>query len=304
VELARQKIGLLGAEYSHGAAVRGRGSEHAPNAIRQTNVFEELKKDGVDISDYGNVSGFHYDPYDPASSIADNDERSVQEIAAEMIQAVHKRASNIIKDKRMPFIIGGDHSISTGSILAAKEANENMGLIWIDAHNDLGTLGHLEPWQWQMYKMHLNIRHGNVLAILSNVDPTAIIKKTTLGKNDFIPRSKVCIVGRNSSFGKHNGYAYMTDADIDQAIDIASDGGKNKIYTSFDIDVLDGEVAPGTGFPIGAMSLEQAKAICSKISNSGLLVGADLVEVNPGLDEKGKTIMAAKQIISSTILGK
>jgi len=290
MKLARQNVGFLGVAFSHGSRTP-KGTELAPKTIRQAGTFEEVKNSGIDVFDYGDLS-YHG---------VDSGNLSAQEYTESMLQDVYKKVSCILKDGRMPFTIGGDHSISAGAILAAKAAHEDMGLIWIDAHDDSSgaseKCGELYP------GANKTINHANVLAHLSNTDPATIIKSTTLGKKGYIPRKQVCLVSCRRIF-KTAGYENVKSSEIDRAISIASNDGKNKIYMSFDIDALIEYFSPGTGNPDGMMPMEDAYKICRQIANSGLLVGADLVEFNPNLDEDNKTLNAAKQIILSTCLGK
>jgi guanidinopropionase len=73
--------------------------------------------------------------------------------------------------------------------------------------------------------------------------------------------------------------------------------GDRPIYVSFDIDVLDPSIAPGTGTPeIGGITTREAQKLIRLLA--GLeIAGADLVEVSPPLDPTGGTALTAATLM-------
>ena len=71
-------------------------------------------------------------------------------------------------------------------------------------------------------------------------------------------------------------------------------------HMSFDMDSMDSEWAPSTGFPVpGGLSLHESKCIAEKVYQSGNLVSLDLVEINPQLEKAGanKTVQAGISVL-------
>ena len=90
---------------------------------------------------------------------------------------------------------------------------------------------------------------------------------------------------------------------IDEAIERAS-AGTAGMHVSFDLDVIDPQVAPGVGTPVrGGLTYREAHLICEKSSRSGALLSMDMVELNPVLDSENKTARLAVGLVASA-LGK
>lgn len=81
-------------------------------------------------------------------------------------------------------------------------------------------------------------------------------------------------------------------------------GDETPIHLSYDIDSLDPEWAPSTGFPVNrGLSLEEGIRISQRVYATGNLVAMDLVEINP-LIEPSKlhtTVQSAVSIITSVL---
>ena len=76
------------------------------------------------------------------------------------------------------------------------------------------------------------------------------------------------------------------------------------IWLSFDMDVIDPDEAPGVGTPVvGGITYREAHLAMEMLADSGKLIGLDLVEVNPVLDERNRTAEIARELILSA-LGK
>jgi arginase len=90
---------------------------------------------------------------------------------------------------------------------------------------------------------------------------------------------------------------------MDEAIAVASDGTAG-IWVSFDIDCLEPDEAPGVGTPVpGGMTYREAHLAMEMLADTGKLVGLDLVEVNPVLDEHNRTATLGTELVLSA-LGK
>jgi len=90
---------------------------------------------------------------------------------------------------------------------------------------------------------------------------------------------------------------------MEEAIGIAT-RGTGGIWVSFDMDVIDPDEAPGVGTRVpGGMTYREAHLAMEMLADTGKLVGMDVVEVNPVLDERNRTAEIACELILSA-LGK
>ena len=76
------------------------------------------------------------------------------------------------------------------------------------------------------------------------------------------------------------------------------------LHVSFDVDILDPAIAPGTGTPIpGGIHYREAQLVMEMIADSGRLGSLDVVEVNPALDDGNATAELAVDLVES-LFGK
>jgi arginase len=74
------------------------------------------------------------------------------------------------------------------------------------------------------------------------------------------------------------------------------------IYLSFDMDALDPRHAPGVGTPVnGGLTFREAHLACEVVAETGMLIGMDMVEVNPILDIQNQTAIHAVEFIRSAL---
>lgn len=76
------------------------------------------------------------------------------------------------------------------------------------------------------------------------------------------------------------------------------------LHVSFDVDFLDPEIAPAVGTTVpGGATFREAHLIMEMLHDSGLVTSLDLVELNPFLDERGKTARLIVDLVAS-LMGK
>ena len=132
---AGAKASLIGAPTDVGAS--DRGASMGPEALRVAGLVSALAARGLDVRDCGNLSG----PPNPGRA-AVGGYRHLAEVAAwnrEVYGAVHRE----LGADRLPILLGGDHSLSIGSISAVarhcRETGRALRIIWLDAHADFNT---------------------------------------------------------------------------------------------------------------------------------------------------------------------
>jgi agmatinase len=189
-----------------------------------------------------------------------------------------------------PIVLGGDHSISIPVLQAQREKykNQNLGLLWVDAHPDL-----CDEFTGSKLSHACTARR----ALDFGFDP-----------------DKICMVGLRSWEDQEIDLIENGGLNVYTAADVAERGmshiaqrvrGKlsncDAVHISLDIDCLDPAFAPGTGIP-DAGGLTSREVITLIKTMQGLpLVGLDLVEVSPPVDPSEATVFAALKFIMEYI---
>ena len=292
-------INLIGVPLDFGAGRRG--VDMGPSAIRYAGLRSGLDALGIPVTDHGNVAV----PVFENCQISDPKLRYI-----DCIVPIVSRVMEFVRDRvdggQFPLVIGGDHSLSLGSVRGAAK-NKRLGVIWIDAHADFNT--------------HETTPSGNIhgmpLAALVGKGDQRLVKLDDGVSQAIVPEHVVVVGARDIDLDERislqktgiNIFAmdfidrHGIKTAIEKAIEIAAQG-TDGIYLSFDMDALDPLCAPGVGTAVqGGLTYREAHLACEILAESELLLGMDLVEVNPILDDQNKTAELAVELILSA-LGK
>lgn len=288
------EIHVLGVPMDLGAGRRG--VDMGPSAIRLAKLAPTLSALGHHLTDLGNielpvpeaVGGAGALPY--LDAIADACART----AAKLEQ---------LPAGAFPIVLGGDHSISMGSV-AGVAAQRRTGLLWVDAHADLNT-PETSP--------SGNV-HGMPLAhLLGEGSP----RLTELWGGAAIRPEDLVFIGLRSvdegerALLRRLGIRAFTMKEIDKRgiARVAEEalehlGRLEALHLSFDADALDPSVAPGVGTPVpGGLSYREAHLLMELLADAGVVTSLDLVEVNPILDVQNRTAQVMVEMAAS-LLGK
>src|SRR5271165_1933375 len=125
------RIALLGVPMDLGAGRRG--VDMGPSAIRCARLGERLRDLGYEVDDLGNLNIHEPETLDPGDAKLKylNSIRTASEELAARITALQAES--------IPVVLGGDHSISLGSVTGSVQRHGPMGLLWVDAHGDFNT---------------------------------------------------------------------------------------------------------------------------------------------------------------------
>jgi arginase len=297
-------IRIIGVPMDLGASRRG--VDMGPSAVRYTDLRDRLVKLGHDVEDAGNVS---VPLREDAARGAQRGARylgAITEVCADV--ATQTRAA--LDAGRLPVVLGGDHAVAAGSIAGAathlRAKGKRLGALWIDAHGDLNT---------PATSRSGNV-HGMPLAALLGFGDAAMVGLA--GNAPALRTSDLALVGlrdldaaERSHIKKWKLAAFtMRTLDerglrgvLEEAITIATRDTAG-LWVSFDMDVIDPEEAPGVGTAVpGGMTYREAHLAMEMLADTGKLVGLDMVEVNPVLDERNRTAEIACELICSA-LGK
>ena len=209
-----------------------------------------------------------------------------------------------IKSGHFPLVFGGDHSLSWGTISAAADCFDNLGVIYIDAHGDFNTaetsLTH------NVHGMHMAYLMG-----FGHLQENEI-KDIPYTENCLAPQNVFFVGSRALDQGELN-FAAANSLNIRSSQDIISQGaskvaydiicairnnGIKHVHISFDVDVIDPAFFPGTGVPEKAgISVSEAKTLLSVFLSELPVCSIDFVEYNPLLDDNNKSLACCKDIL-------
>lgn len=291
-----KKVILIGIPLDLGA--ENLGVDVGPAALRGLGIIERLKKDvGIDAEDGGDIDckARH------ELRIGDRKARYLNEIIR-VNEITAKKVDQMVSNKNMVIAVGGDHSISAGTISGASAAlNGELGIIYIDAHPDMNT--EASTLSGNVHGMHVTAVLGFGNEKLVNIyKKGAKVKKENvlhIGAKDFDEFER--------AFIKKEGIKAFTINDIlcdglrplFQSIDELSKKVRN-VWLSLDLDAIDHLYSPGVGIPtIGGLTYREVSAIAQHIGKKCNIVGMDLVEYNPLRDVDGKTAELSIELIAS-----
>jgi agmatinase len=213
------------------------------------------------------------------------------------MQHVREIVREIAETGAVPFIVGGDHSLSYPNVAALADVygKEQVSVIHFDSHYDA----------WWGWSAHL-IGHGYPVYRLINEGHVRAADYIQVGLRSSEPDK----IGFN--WMRENGMRYHTMAEIerrgwnavlDRVVAEASEEGR-KLHISFDIDVLDPAFTVATGTPVpGGLNMREAISVVRRLCAESNVVGFDLVELHPALDPTYRTSLNSAHIIKACITG-
>ncbi len=217
-------------------------------------------------------------------------------------QQLRNQALASLKKQNFPLIIGGDHALALGSLAAQAAYDPETLVIWVDAHGDINT---------DQTTITGNI-HGMPLASAFNwSDP----KLDQIFQGRFLKPANLIYLGVRSldagelALIKQHQITHYTAQQIntagvvtvmDEVLSQIKQKQPTRVHLSFDIDVLDALLVPGTGTkePHG-LSLTTANYILTKLAQSKLITSMDFVEFNPTLDQDNLTLETALYLLEN-----
>ena len=278
-----------------------RGVDMGPSALRIAGIAERLQQLGYDVTDEGDVVIRTQE----VQTIEDQRLRYLPEITKACAMLCNS-VENVLDEGDFPLILGGDHSMSIGSIAGiashCKKFNKRLGVIWIDAHSDINSPDSSPTG---------NI-HGMPVAVSLGIGAPEL---TGIGGNfiKLLP-SNISMIGlRSVDIGERDlihslNIAAYTMFDIDKRgiFPIVEQTLENMrksvdhLHISFDVDSVDPTVAPGVGTPVpGGLSYRETHLIMELIADSGLVSSFEVAEVNPILDERNASAEFAAGAVAS-----
>lgn len=262
------KVVLFGAPFDSTTSFRP-GARFAPQVIRNDSYGLETYSpyQDRDLSEH-----FIFDSGDLELSIGNSEM---------VLDSIKERTNIIINDDKIPFLIGGEHLVTLGSIQAIAKKYPDLNIVHFDAHTDLR----------QDY-LGVKLSHACVMRRCWEILGDGKI-------HQFGIRS-----GEREEFmwakEGHTNFHPFNFNGLKETVDILKE---KPIYLSVDLDVLDASVFPGTGTPEagGVSFIELMNAVINVCSNLNI-VGCDVNELCPSYDNSGVSTAIACKIIREMLL--
>lgn len=285
---------LIGAPVDSGKARKG--CLMGPDAYRTAGIAPTLRALGHSVEDLGNLAPAANDLPEHAHIVSLPETVGWTRTLSDAAQEAAPRG--------LPVFMGGDHALAMGSLHGMAAHAARMGrplfVLWLDAHSDFHT-----PETSDSGNLH-----GTPMAYATGragFDAFPPVRHP-------IPAHNICMIGLRSVDAAEHAALAQTDMHLCdmRAID---EGGirapladflsrvaqaDGLLHVSLDVDFLDPEIAPAVGTTVpGGASLREAHLVMEMLHDSARVTSLDLVELNPFLDERGRTASLMVDLLAS-----
>ncbi|MBW0157519.1 arginase [Sedimentimonas flavescens] len=278
---------ILGAPIQTGASQPG--CLMGPASLRTAGLGKTLADLGWSVRDLGDLSIAPQQALSHANA-------AIHDLAETRawIEVLASAAFDAARDHDFPIFMGGDHSMAAGTVagLARHAAGQGRPLfiLWLDAHPDLHTLATTESGNL----------HGTPVAYFTGEPGFEIYPPLSHAVD---PRN-ICMMGIRSVDPAEHELILRSGIEVHDMRAIDETGvlpplraflervraANGMLHLSFDVDFLDPDIAPAVGTTVpGGATFREAHLIMETLCDSGLVTSLDLVELNPFLDERGRT---------------
>ncbi|SEM79732.1 arginase [Gemmobacter aquatilis] len=292
---------LIGAPVDSGQ--RRPGCLMGPAAYRVAGLARMIADLGHGVTDWGDVAPVTVAPAHCPNPAVDQLPETLG-----WTEILREKVEDALAQDAMPITLGGDHSLALGTVAGAAAHARRIGrplfLLWLDAHSDFHT--------------PLTTTSGNL-----HGTPVAYIA----GREGFesfppfpapIPAQRICLYGIRSVDPAEHAALLRHDIAINdmRVLDergivaplrefltaVREAGGM--LHVSLDVDFLDPSIAPAVGTTVpGGTTFREAHLVMELLHESGLVTSLDLVELNPFLDDRGRTAKLMVDLVAS-LMGK
>lgn len=197
------------------------------------------------------------------------------------LEDIEERAEVILKDDKMPLLIGGEHLVTLGSVRAVAKKYKGLHIIHFDAHADLRDdyLG-------------AKLSHACVMRRCHELVGDDHIHQFCIRSGD---REEWRFAKEHTDM-----HAFSFDG-LDEVVEKLQQSGE-PVYFSIDLDCMDSGIFPGTGTPeAGGVSFVELVNAIIKVAKTNV-VGADINELAPMLDNSGMSTATACKVLRELIL--
>lgn len=195
---------------------------------------------------------------------------------AAMVERVGQAVDWILEREKLPVVLGGEHSITTGAVRAVARRFPGLSVLQIDAHAD-------------MRDTYLDSPHSHacVMRRVREVVPAVSVGIRSLGEDEAeeLDRHPVPMWSVRQFRALKGHWEPILTALSDE------------VYVTFDLDGLDPSIVPGTGTPEpGGLDWYEAVDLLRAVSQRSRIVGFDVVELAPIPGQVASDFLAARLV--------
>lgn len=272
-----------------------KGVELGPDTLIRNNLLSNIKNCGHTINEIINIPV----NTDDKNKFDNNKQIKYFDKVIPIVKNLSKAIEKSYKDNAFPLVLGGDHAISIGSLAGFSKNFKNTGVIWIDAHGDLNIPSSSPSCNAHGMPLACSLGYGHekfISIFKRNIDPKNVflfgIRSLDNWEKEFIIKNEMHIYDKNS-FDR-----ISQDLMIETLKKYVNRNKIENFHLSFDIDVFDPLIVPGTGTPVKkGLFMDEVKNLMDNLLSSINIVSMDFVEFNPLLDKDDKTLVACLEIL-------
>ncbi len=293
---------LLGAPTQCGASQPG--CLMGPDAYRTAGIVQTLQDLGHVVTDAGNAAP-------GTAAVAAHTNAAIHHIndTVGWASALSEASYAAAQASDVPVFLGGDHSMSIGTVPGLARAAQERGVpqfvLWLDAHPDIHTLettksGNLHGTPVAYFTGHDGF-DAHYPKLTHKVDPANVCM---MGIRSVDPAEKAHLAA--SEITVHDMRAIDESGIVDPLAAFLARvaAAKGALHVSLDVDFLDPSIAPAVGTTVpGGATFREAHLIMEMLCDSGLVTSLEMVELNPFLDERGRTARLMTDLCAS-LLGR
>jgi agmatinase len=257
-QLEKAKVVLIPVPFD-GTSTWGKGADKGPEAFLEAS--ENMETYDIETGTEVYRQGIYL-----AEPVKEN--RSPEAL----VKAVHSITKDYIKRNKFVTLVGGEHSLSIGSIRAFNECFDNLTVLHIDAHADL--------------RETYNGSHCNHACAMFEASQNTNLIQVGIRSMDVLENT---VLDEEKTFFAHD--LAKDDYWTDKVIELMSDN----VFISFDLDALDPSIMPSTGTPEpGGLFWYETLEFLKQVFEEKNVVGFDLVELCPNPNDRAPDFLAAK----------
>ena len=215
-----------------------------------------------------------------------------------MSESLRNRVSELVDNGYRPVTIGGDHSISIGSISGVTNIKKDIGVIWIDAHGDLNTAATTPSGNIHGMSLAVAIGEGDT-RLTSIMNGNYILPENVFlfGSRDLDPGELLLIKEKNINCLTYDEIVAMG---LENALNFVKEKlGVEEIHISFDLDSMDAEKIFGVNTHVenGGFDKAEVLEIFQFLYENYKISSVDITELNPLTDNNGKAVEMVSDMI-------
>lgn len=293
----KKKITLIGAPIEEGSGRRG--CAMGPAALRIAGLDTTLAELGHTVTDEGDVKPL------PARDIPNHKGANNLQIVTAFTRALDSAVHDVARDGGVPIVLGGDHALAMGSVSGmarhAADVGRPLFVLWLDAHADFNSPATTPSGNMHGMPVAFFCGQAEFAPILDKdrpmVDPKNVFQ---VGIRSVDAREREEITKHGVNVFDMRAIDETGMAHIMHEIIATVKAANGLLHVSLDVDFLDPEFAPGVGTTVpGGATFREAHLIMEMLCDTGLVSSVDLVELNPFLDDRGKSARILVELTAS-----